>query len=124
MADKSKKMDHQVIDVEPSNSSERNVPFGEPSTSSGSQQKVVQVQQQVQQVTDIMQENITKILDRGQKLDNLEDRSAILSSKSEDFRVSGRRLGRKMRWQNMRITIIVVLIIIALIIIIYFAVKH
>lgn len=53
----------------------RNVPFGEPSTSSGSQQKVVQVQQQVQQVTDIMQENITKILDRGQKLDNLEDRS-------------------------------------------------
>ena len=56
----------------------RNVPFSPPSTSSGSQQKVSQVQQQVQQVTDIMQENITKILDRGQKLDHLEDRSGNL----------------------------------------------
>ncbi|XP_015785957.1 vesicle-associated membrane protein 721 isoform X2 [Tetranychus urticae] len=121
MADNShNKADYQAIDVE--SSPERDQPFSQPGTST--QPKVDQVQQQVAQVTNMMQENISKILDRGQKLDHLEDRSALLSSKSEDFRVSSRRLGRKMKWQNMRVNIIIGLIVIALIIIIYFAVKH
>ncbi|XP_053204492.1 vesicle-associated membrane protein 8-like [Panonychus citri] len=118
------KSDYQAIDVDTPTSPERLQPFGEPSTSSGSQQKVSQVQQQVKQVASIMQENISKILDRGQKLDHLEDRSALLSSKSEDFRVSSRRLGRKMRWQNMRLNLIIAAIVIIIIIIIYFSVKN
>jgi hypothetical protein len=111
-----------------------------------SDDKVKKLQAQVADVSNIMTENINKILDRGDRLDNLEGRSGIvisfgtiypvfylsknifsilittemLSSRADEFRVSSRRVARKMWWQNMKLNLIigsVVLIIIVVIIV-------
>lgn len=65
-----------------------------------------------------MQQNIDKIMQRGSNLDHLEDRSEILSSNANEFRIGARRVSRKMWLQNMKMKIIIASIIIAIIIII------
>ena len=65
-----------------------------------------------------MQQNIDKIMQRGQNLDYLEDRSEMLSSNANEFRVGARRISRKMWWQNMKINIIVGTVIAVIIVII------
>lgn len=81
------------------------------------------LKEHVNEVSNIMQENIEKILERGSRLDHLEDRSEMLSSRADEFRVHSRRVSRKMWWQNMRMNIIigsVVLVIILIIVCKYF----
>lgn len=65
-----------------------------------------------------MQVNIDKIMQRGQNLDYLEDRSEMLSSNANEFRVGARRISRKMWWNNMKINIIIGIVILAIILII------
>ncbi|RWS23924.1 Vesicle-associated membrane protein-like protein, partial [Leptotrombidium deliense] len=89
----------------------------------GTDKKVQQLKDHVSEVSNIMQENINKILERGQRLEHLEDRSEILSSRADDFRISAKRVSRKMWWQNMRVNIIIGVVIIAIIVIIIVAVK-
>ncbi|XP_067126502.1 vesicle-associated membrane protein 4-like [Centruroides vittatus] len=76
------------------------------------------VQFQVDEVSSIMQENIGRIVDRGEKLEDLEDKSDLLSSNADYFRNSARRMQRKMWWQNMKLKIIIGLIIVAILLII------
>ena len=65
-----------------------------------------------------MQQNIDKIMQRGTNLDYLEDRSEVLSSNANEFRIGARRVSRKMWWQNMKINIIIGSVILIVIIII------
>lgn len=84
------------------------------------------LKEHVNEVSNIMQENIDKILERGSRLDHLEDRSEMLSSRADEFRVSARRVSRRMWWQNMKINIIIAVIVIVVILIIvckYFFIK-
>lgn len=81
--------------------------------------KIQKLKEHVKDVQNVMQENINKILERGTRLDHLEDRSEILSSRADEFRVSSRRVSRKMWWQNMRLNVIIVLVIAAIALILY-----
>lgn len=38
------------------------------------------VQNQVDEVIDVMQENITKVIERGERLDDLQDKSGVMSN--------------------------------------------
>lgn len=38
------------------------------------------VQNQVDEVIDVMQENITKVIERGERLDDLQDKSGVVSN--------------------------------------------
>ena len=79
---------------------------------------VSRLKEHVSQVSDIMQQNIDKILERGSRLDNLEDRSEQLSNRADEFRVGARRVSRKMWWQNMRINIFIGVVVVIVILII------
>ncbi|KAH9390990.1 PREDICTED: vesicle-associated membrane protein 8-like [Rhagoletis zephyria] len=87
-------------------------------TRSANDPKIERLQEHVDEVQQIMSQNIDKIMQRGQNLDYLEDRSEVLSSNANEFRVGARRISRKMWWQNMKINIIIGVVILAIIIII------
>ncbi|KAK1355933.1 vesicle-associated membrane protein 722 [Heracleum sosnowskyi] len=84
--------------------------------------KLAKVKAQVSEVKGVMMENIEKVLDRGEKIELLVDKTENLRSQAQDFRTGGQQLRRKMWLQNMKIKLIVFGIIIALILIIVLSV--
>ncbi|XP_023640496.1 vesicle-associated membrane protein 722 isoform X2 [Capsella rubella] len=80
------------------------------------------VKAQVSEVKGVMMENIEKVLDRGEKIELLVDKTENLRSQAQDFRTQGTQMRRKMWFQNMKIKLIVLAIIIALILIIVLSV--
>ncbi|KAG7168039.1 Synaptobrevin-B-like [Homarus americanus] len=60
------------------------------------------VRVQIAEVTDVMRDNVGRLLERGDQLDNLQDRSEGLATTSDQFRTSATRLRRNMWWQNTR----------------------
>ncbi|KAL0865561.1 hypothetical protein Bca101_044679 [Brassica carinata] len=86
--------------------------------------KLAKVKAQVSEVKGVMMENIEKVLDRGEKIELLVDKTENLRSQAQDFRTTGTQMRRKMWLQNMKIKLIVLAIIIALILIIVLSVCH
>ncbi|KAH9728888.1 hypothetical protein KPL70_009186 [Citrus sinensis] len=84
--------------------------------------KLAKVKAQVSEVKGVMMDNIEKVLDRGEKIELLVDRTENLRSQAQDFRQQGTQMRRKMWFQNMKIKLIVLGIIIALILIIVLSV--
>lgn len=86
--------------------------------------KLGKVQAQISEVKGVMMENIEKVLDRGEKIEILVDKTDNLRSQAQEFRTQGTQMRRKMWLQNMKIKLIVLGIIIALILIIILSVCH
>ncbi|XP_074321103.1 vesicle-associated membrane protein 721-like [Silene latifolia] len=86
--------------------------------------KLAKVQAQISEVKGVMMENIEKVLDRGEKIELLVDKTENLRSQAQDFRQQGTKIRRKMWLQNMKIKLIVLGVIIALILIIVLSVCH
>ncbi|KAL8160124.1 hypothetical protein V2J09_001661 [Rumex salicifolius] len=86
--------------------------------------KLAKVQAQVSEVKGVMMENIEKVLDRGEKIELLVDKTDNLRSQAQEFRTQGTQMRRKMWFQNMKIKLIVLGIIVALILIIILSVCH
>ncbi|XP_016296927.1 vesicle-associated membrane protein 3 [Sinocyclocheilus anshuiensis] len=87
---------------------------------SGSNRRLQQTQTQVDEVVDIMRVNVDKVLERDQKLSELDDRADALQAGASQFETSAAKLKRKYWWKNCKmwaILIAVVLIIIVIIII-------
>jgi hypothetical protein len=76
--------------------------------------KVSAVQQQVSQVKEIMMDNIEKVLDRGEKIELLVDKSDALRFEAANFHKTGRALRRNLWCQNMKIKVAFGLIIFAI----------
>ncbi|XP_039262810.2 vesicle-associated membrane protein 4-like [Styela clava] len=91
---------------------------------SGSE-KVRQVQRQVGEVVGVMQTNIDKVLDRGERLEDLQDKSENLADTATDFNVRARRLQKRMWWKQMKMKICLgaSLVLIILIIVLSVALK-
>lgn len=79
---------------------------------------IAKVKSEIKGVMGIMQDNISKVLDRGSKLEDLQDKSEELEMSASHFRSGSRRLQRKMWWQNFRLKLIFAFIVIAILIII------
>jgi len=67
--------------------------------------KISSLQEEVDQVKNIMVANIDVILERGEKLDLLVDKTENLSANSVTFRTTSRNLQRAMWYKNMKLTI-------------------
>lgn len=80
--------------------------------------KMVNVKAQVSEVKGVMLENIEKVLDRGEKIELLVDKTENLHQQAKDFRSTGARLHRKMWLQNSKMKLIVLAVMIVLILII------
>ncbi|VFQ72202.1 unnamed protein product [Cuscuta campestris] len=86
--------------------------------------KLTKVQGQVDEVKGVMMGNIEKVLDRGEKIELLVDKTENLRSQAQDFRKQGTAVKRKLWFENMKIKLIVLGIIAALILIIVLFVCH
>ncbi|KAM7262473.1 hypothetical protein ACFE04_000156 [Oxalis oulophora] len=80
--------------------------------------KLAKVKAQVSEVKGVMMENIDKVLDRGEKIEILVDKTENLHSQAQDFRDGGNMIRRKMWMQNMKLKLVVLAIIVAIIFII------
>ncbi|XXG76994.1 hypothetical protein AAC387_Pa08g1237 [Persea americana] len=86
--------------------------------------KLAKVKAQVSEVKGVMMGNIEKVLDRGEKIELLVDKTDNLRSQAQDFRQQGKKIRRKMWWENMKMKLIVLGIIVALILIIILSICH
>nr|XP_047912682.1 vesicle-associated membrane protein 2 [Anser cygnoides] len=75
------------------------------------------------QVVDIMRVNVDKVLERDQKLSELDDRADALQAGASQFETSAAKLKRKYWWKNLKMMIIlgVICAIVLIIIIVYFS---
>eukprot|EP00052_Salpingoeca_macrocollata_P025276 m.230037 g.230037 ORF g.230037 m.230037 type:complete len:96 (+) comp22404_c0_seq2:2240-2527(+) len=80
--------------------------------------KLKQAQDEVDQVVGIMRQNVEKVLERDQKLGDLEDRSDALKDGASRFQSSSRKLKNQMWWKNMKFMLILAAVIIIILIII------
>ncbi|KAJ7324910.1 hypothetical protein JRQ81_017930 [Phrynocephalus forsythii] len=94
-----------------------------PQTNVTSNRRLQQTQAQVNEVVDIMRVNVDKVLERDQKLSELDNRADALQAGASQFETSAAKLKRKYWWKNCKMMIIlgVVCAVILIIIIIYFS---
>ncbi|CAN6725144.1 unnamed protein product [Malus baccata var. baccata] len=86
--------------------------------------KLAKVKAQITEVKGVMMENIEKVLDRGEKIELLVDKTDNLRSQAQDFRTQGTKMKRKMWLQNMKMKLIVVAILVVIALIIYLSICH
>ncbi|KAJ8257813.1 hypothetical protein GJAV_G00190010 [Gymnothorax javanicus] len=92
--------------------------IGRSSVPDGSSRRLQQTQGQVDEVVDIMRENVGKVLERDQKLSDLDDRAEALQAGASQFETNAARLKRKYWWKNCKMWAILIAVILIIIIII------
>lgn len=80
--------------------------------------KLEQTQQQVNEVVGIMRVNVEKVLERDQKLSELDSRADALQEGGKRFEQQAQKLKRKYWWKNIKMMIIIGVIGVILLIII------
>uniref|UniRef100_A0A8C3I2S3 V-SNARE coiled-coil homology domain-containing protein n=1 Tax=Chrysemys picta bellii TaxID=8478 RepID=A0A8C3I2S3_CHRPI len=71
-----------------------------------SNRRLQQTQAQVDEVVDIMRVNVDKVLERDQKLSELDNRADALQAGASQFETSAAKLKRKYWWKNCKMMII------------------
>merc|ERR1712232_524790 len=81
--------------------------------------KIQDTQAQVQDVIGVMQDNVAKVIQRGDNLEDLSSRADSMQMNAREFQAQGTAIRKKMWWKNMKMMIaigvtvaIIVLIII------------
>lgn len=77
-----------------------------PAPSGGGNKRLQQTQAQVDEVVDIMRVNVEKVLERDQKLSELDDRADALQAGASQFEASAGKLKRKFWWKNLKMMLI------------------
>lgn len=71
---------------------------------------ILSVRLQIQEVTDVMRDNVQKVIDRGDKLEDLQEASDRLSMAGNEFKEAAKRAQRRAWLQNVKSRIIIVTI--------------
>jgi len=77
----------------------------------GQNKRLQQTQAQVDEVVDIMRMNVDKVLERDQKLSQLDDRADALQMGASQFEQSAGALKRKFWWKNLKMWIILSIVV-------------
>ncbi|CAJ1070091.1 PREDICTED: vesicle-associated membrane protein 8-like isoform X2 [Xyrichtys novacula] len=91
---------------------------------SGSANKMDQVQSQVNEVKVILKDNITKVLERGDRLDDLIGKTDDLQASADSFQRTSQRVARKYWWKNIKMMIIIGVVVLIIIILIILAATN
>ncbi|XP_076240389.1 vesicle-associated membrane protein synaptobrevin [Calliopsis andreniformis] len=83
-----------------------------------STKKLQQTQATVKEVVGIMKVNVEKVLERDQKLSELENRADALQQGATQFEQQAGKLKRKYWWKNLKMMIIIGIICVVILIII------
>jgi len=89
---------------------------------SGGSEKISEVKKQIEDTRQIMSTNIDKVLERGERLDDVMDKSEAMKNTADAFRKKGKELRRKMWWQNTKMKIIIAAVVLLLIVILFFSI--
>ncbi|XP_010943829.1 vesicle-associated membrane protein 727 [Elaeis guineensis] len=81
--------------------------------------KLSNLKAQITEVKGIMMDNIEKVLDRGEKIELLVDKTESLQFQADSFQRQGRQLRRKMWLQNLRFKLMVAGAVMALILLVW-----
>ncbi|KAJ3307453.1 hypothetical protein HDV03_000101 [Kappamyces sp. JEL0829] len=73
--------------------------------------RAAEVQQQVQEVIGIMHTNIDKVVQRGEKLDALQNKTEELQQGALSFKKTSGVVKDHMWWKDMKLTVIIVAIV-------------
>jgi len=84
-------------------------------TKAGKDDAIGNVQSEIENVRGIMTENIERVLERGERIDLLVDKTDRLGGSAHDFRVRSRGLRRRMWWKNVRLMALLIVVIIFLV---------
>jgi len=90
--------------------------------------RTARLQAQIDDVTGVMRENINKVSQRGERLDNLQDKTDNLAVSANGFRRGANRVRKQMWWKDvkMRMCLFAGIIILLIVIIVpaVVATKH
>ncbi|KAJ9138894.1 Synaptobrevin [Pleurostoma richardsiae] len=92
-------------------------------TGHGRDDAIGNVQREIDDVRGIMTRNIEGLLERGERIDLLVDKTDRLGGSAREFRVRSRGLKRKMWWKNVKLMSLLVLVVALIIVAIVIAVK-
>lgn len=88
---------------------------------SADSKKLQQTQAQVDEVVGIMRTNVEKVLERDQKLSELDDRADALQQGASQFEQQAGRLKRKFWWKDIKMCIILAVVVLILLFIIFYS---
>lgn len=84
-------------------------------TQGGKQDAIANVQEEISNVQGIMSRNIESLLERGERIDLLVDKTDRLGGSAHDFRIRGRNLRRQMWWKNVKLMVMLTVVVLFLI---------
>jgi vesicle-associated membrane protein 7 len=84
-------------------------------TQSGKQDAITNVQNEIDNVRGIMTENIERVLERGERIDLLVDKTDRLGGSAHEFRVRSKGLRRRLWWKNVKLMALLIVVVIFLI---------
>ncbi|KAG7489767.1 hypothetical protein JOB18_020056 [Solea senegalensis] len=91
---------------------------GEAEGSPESQDKVQSLRDQVDGVKDIMTHNVERILARGERLDDLMDKSEDLQAGAQHFKQTSQKVARSYWWKNVKLVVVIVVVVLIIVLII------
>ncbi|KAG8968574.1 SNAP receptor, synaptobrevin [Tulasnella sp. 425] len=69
--------------------------------------KTAALQADIDKTVDLMQKNIAKVAERGERLDDLQDKTDNLAVSAQGFRRGANRVRKNMWWKDMKMRIII-----------------
>ncbi len=84
-------------------------------TQGGKNDAITNVQENIESVKGIMTENIERVLERGERIDLLVDKTDRLGVGAHDFRVRSRGLKRRMWWKNVKVMALLAVVVVFLV---------
>merc|ERR1712193_83195 len=97
--------------------------YGGMDQTGGGQSHLQQTQNQVQEVVGIMRGNVERVLERDQKLSQLDDRADALQQGASQFETQAAKLKRKYWWRNCKMWLILGMVAAVVLIIIIISVA-
>ncbi|CDS10255.1 hypothetical protein LRAMOSA02931 [Lichtheimia ramosa] len=85
-----------------------------PAGGAGGDGKTSRVQAQVDEVVNIMQDNIDKVMQRGERLDDLRGKTEDLQSTATHFRRGANQVRKRMWWKDLKWKIIIAITILVI----------
>lgn len=92
-------------------------------TSGGRDDAITTAQREIDDVRGIMTRNIEGLLERGERIDLLVDKTDRLGGSAREFRVRSRGIKREMWWKNVKLMALLVLVLVLIVVAIIIAVK-
>ncbi|KAI2628386.1 synaptobrevin-domain-containing protein [Xylaria nigripes] len=93
-------------------------------TAGGRDDAITNVRREMDDVRGIMTRNIEGLLERGERIDLLVDKTDRLGGSAREFRVRSRGLKRQMWWKNVKLMALLVFVLFLIILAIVLAIKN